>query len=194
MIQQQVWQRISRIGERVKSGELKTEEQVKSETDRAFDEGQDDLIKHYKLYDDAMKQRAAMAQNLSRLSPTALFQYASESIAQTGAKQEERFLRDTRNYANIYDDYILEKVGKLVATSMWSFSTDIIINGKSVYISSPHPEEYQGDKSDFPQFVESRASLADSLGNALFDIAVLILWNIILAVLAFSAFLRSDVR
>jgi len=194
MIQQQVWQRIDRVRERVKSGELKTEEEVKQETDRAFDEGQDDLIKHYKLYDDAMKQRAVMAQNLSRLSPTALFQYASESIAQTGAKQEERFLRDTRNYANIYDDYILEKVGKLVATSMWSFSTDIIINGKSVYISSPHPEEYQGDKSDFPQFVESRASLADSLGNALFDIAVLILWNIILAVLAFSAFLRSDVR
>ncbi|MEA3421554.1 MAG: DUF3526 domain-containing protein, partial [Acidobacteriota bacterium] len=194
MIQQQVWQRIGRIREKVKNGELKTEEEVKRETDRAFDEGQNELIKHYKLYDDAIKQRAAVAQNLSRLSPTALFQYASERIVQTGTKREEQFLRDAKNYSNIYDSYIIDKVGKFVATSMWSFSTDIIINGKSVYISSPNPEEYQGDKSDFPQFVESRTALADSLRNALFDIAVLILWNLVLAVLAFSVFMRADVR
>ncbi len=194
MIQQQVWQKIGKIRERVKNGELKTEEKVKRETDRAFDEGQNELIKHYKLYDDAIKQRAAMAQNLSRLSPTALFQYASERIVQTGTKREEQFLKDAKNYSNIYDSYIIDKVGKLVATSMWSFSTDITINGKSVYISSPNPEEYQGDKSGFPQFVESRTALADSLRNALFDIAVLILWNLVLAVLAFSVFMRADVR
>jgi ABC-type transport system involved in multi-copper enzyme maturation permease subunit len=194
MIQQQVWARIKKISERVDKGELKTEEEVKKESDRAFNEGQDELIKHYKSYEDAMKQRAIMAENLSRLSPTALFQYASENITQTGTKREENFLNDARNYAHIYDNYILEKLGKLVGTSMWSFSTNMMIGGKSVYIGSPWPQEYQGDKSDFPQFVESQPSVARSLRDALYDIAGLIVWNLILATLAFSAFLRADVR
>jgi ABC-type transport system involved in multi-copper enzyme maturation permease subunit len=194
MIQQQVWERIKKIRERVDKGELKSEEEVKRESDRAFAEGQDELVKHYKSYEDAMKQRDIMAHSLSRISPTALFQYASENIAQAGTKREEQFLKDARNYANIYDNYILEKLGKLVGTSQWSFSTTMMINGKPVYIGSPRPEEYQGDKSDFPQFAESRPSLARSLRNALLDIAGLIVWNLVLALLAFSAFLRADVR
>lgn len=194
MIQQQVWARITKIRERVDKGELKTEEGVKEETDRAFNEGQEELIKHYKSYEDAMKQRALRAESISRISPTALFQYASENIAQTGTKREEQFLKDARSYSNIYDSYILKKVGKLVGTSNWSFSTNMMIAGKSVYIGSPHPEEYQGDKSDFPQFVESQPLLARSLKDALYDIAGLIVWNLVLATLAFSAFLRADVR
>lgn len=194
MIQQQVWAKIDKIKERVNKGELSTEEEVKQETDSAFNEGQDELIKHYKSYEDAMKQRSRMAQSLSRLSPTALFQYGSEDIAQSGTKSEEQFLKDVRNYARVYDDYILEKVGKLVGTSGWSFSTSMMINGKSVYIGSPRPEEYQGDKSDFPRFTETQPSLVHSLREALLDLAGLILWNLVLAMLAFSVFLRTDVR
>jgi ABC-type transport system involved in multi-copper enzyme maturation permease subunit len=194
MIQEQVWARIKEVRERVEKGEIKTADEAKKETDRAFNEGQDDLIKHYKSYDDAMKQRAVMALNMSRLSPTALFQYASENIAQTGTKREEHFLKDARIYATIYDRYILEKVGKVVGTANWSFGTTFMINGKRVPIDSPSPEEYQGDKSDFPHFVENQPSLALSLKDALFDIAVLMLWNIVLAVLAFSAFIFADVR
>jgi ABC-type transport system involved in multi-copper enzyme maturation permease subunit len=194
MTEKEVWARINQVRERVNKGELKTEEEIKEETDRAFDRGQEDLIKHYKAYDDAMKKRARTAQNLSRISPTALFQYASENVAQTGPNSEEWFLKDVRNFANVYDDYILKKVGKLVGTSSWSFSTAFQINGKPVHIESPRPEEYQGDKSDFPQFTETHPSLGQDLKNAFFDLAGLILWNIVLAVLAFSAFLRADVR
>ena len=194
MTEKEVWARINLVRERVDKGELKTEEEVKEETDRAFDMGQEDLIKHYKAYDDAMKKRARTAQNLSRISPTAMFQYASENIAQTGPHNEELFVRDIRNYADVYDDYIINKVGKLVGTSNWSFSTTFKINGKPVHISSPQPEEFQGDKSDFPQFFETHPSLGDDLKIAFPDLAGLILWNIVLAVLAFVAFLRADVR
>jgi len=194
MTEKEVWARINLVRERVDKGELKTEEEVKKETDRAFDMGQEDLIKHYKAYDDAMKKRARTAQNLSRISPTAMFQYASENIAQTGPYNEELFLKDIRNYGNVYDDYIIKKVGKLVGTSSWSFSTTFQIDGKPVHISSPQPEEYQGDKSDFPQFTEIHPSLGDDLKIAFPDLAGMILWNIVLAVLAFAAFLRADVR
>jgi len=194
MIKQQVWARIDEIREKAGRGEIKTEEELKKETDRAFEEGQEGINSHYKNYENAMKQRAATAQNMSRISPTALFQYASENISQTGVKSEEHFIEDINNYADIYDNYILKKVGKLVGTSSWQFSSTIEVNGKSVNIESPNPVEYQGDKSDFPHFVESQTSLARSLRDALFDIAGLIVWNLILASLAFSAFLRADVR
>lgn len=194
MTEKEVWAGINQVRERVNKGELKTEEEVKKETDRAFDMGQEDLIKHYKAYDDAMNKRARTAQNLSRISPTALFQYASENVAQAGPNSEAWFLKDVRNFANVYDDYILKKVGKLVGTSSWSFSTTFQINGKPVHISSPQPEEYPGDKSDFPQFTETHPSLGYDLKKAFFDLAGLLLWNIVLAVLAFAVFLRADVR
>ena len=176
MIQKQVWERIQNIREQVQQDEFKTEEELK------------------KLTDDAMKQRAMLARNLSRISPTALFQFASENIAQTGLIQEEQFENDARNYSATYDDYILKKVGKVVGTSPWSFSTNIMLDGKSIYIDSPDPEEYQGDKTDFPRFEESQPSIVLSLKNALLDLAGLILWNLVLAVLAFAAFIRCDIR
>jgi len=194
MIQKQVWEGITKIREQVERGEIKTEEELKKLTDEAFEQGQQDLARHYKSYNDAMKQRARMARNLARISPTALLQFASENIAQTGLAQEEQFEKDARNYSTIYDDYILKKVGKVVGTSPWSFSTNIELNGKSIYIGSPQPEEYNGDKSDFPRFEQSTPSIARSLNNALLDLAGLILWNLVLAILAFAAFIRCDVR
>lgn len=194
LIQKQVWEGITKIREQVDQGKIKTEEELKKLTDEAFEQGQQDLARHYKSYNDAMKQRARMARNLARISPTALFQFASENIAQTGLAQEEQFEKDARNYSAIYDEYILKKVGKVVGTSPWSFSTNIELNGKSIYIGSPQPEEYTGDKSDFPKFEESKPSVVKSLKNALLDLAGLILWNLMLAILGFAAFIRCDIR
>lgn len=194
LIQKQVWEGITKIREQVDQGKIKTEEELKRLTDEAFEQGQQDLARHYKSYNDAMKQRARMARNLARISPTALFQFASENIAHTGLLQEEQFEKDARNYSAIYDEYILKKVGKVVGTSPWSFSTNIMLDGKSIYIGSPQPEEYTGDKSDFPRFEQAEPSIMRSLKNALLDLAGLILWNLVLAVLAFAAFIRSDVR
>ena len=97
-----------------------------------------------------MKKRARTAQNLSRLSPTALFQYASENIARSGTDSEEWFLKDVRNFSTVYDDYILRKVGKLVGTSSWSFSTYFEINGKPVSIGSPSARRISGRQIRFP--------------------------------------------
>ncbi len=194
MIQQQVWTKIGKIRERVDNGELKTEEEIRRESDNAFNEGQDDLIKHNASYFNAMKERADLAREISRLSPTSLFQYASESIAESGPMREEKFIREAKEYGVIYDHYILTKLGKVVGVSNWSFGTNMVLNGKPIGIQSPRPQEYQGDKSDFPQFRESRSPILESIANALIDLIGLILWNIILAAGAFLAILKSDVR
>ena len=193
-IQGEVWKRIAAIQDRIKSGELKTEADILAEANRAFEEGQDSVRKLYNDYDAVMRQRAGLAQRISRVSPAALFRYAAESVSDTGPKAEARFLGDVRNYSRVYDDYILAKLGKVVGTSPWSFSTGAELDGKYINLRSPYPEEYPGDKSDFPRFSESRASLADGLSDGLWDIAGLVVWNILLAGLAFSVFLRTDPR
>jgi len=194
MLQEQVFARINQVIERIERGELTTDESVKRETDRAYEEGQEEVRKHYAVYENAMKRRANVARNLSRLSPTALFQFASESLADTGPRREERFEKDAKAYSSTYDSYILEKVGQLVGTSQWTFGRSITVNEKFFHIDSPYPQEYQGDKSDFPRFTESSPNLAHNTQEAFLDLAGLSLWNLILAMLAFWAISRCDVR
>ena len=68
------------------------------------------------------------------------------------------------------------------------------IGGEMIIVSGPEPIEYKGNVSDFPWFVDTPPSLMESLKSALFDLAGLLVWNIVLALLAFGAFLRADVR
>jgi len=194
MIQQQIWTKIEKIREQVNNGEIKTEEEINRQADKAFDEGQEDLIRHNESYLNAMSERANLAQKISRISPTSLFQYASENIAESGQKREDKFINDAKEYGKVYDDYIMAKMGKVVGVSHWTFLTNMILNGNSIMVKSPTPQEYQGDKSDFPQFREIRPSILENIGDALSDLIGLVVWNIILAAGAFLAILKSDVR
>ncbi len=141
-----------------------------------------------------MNQRAHMARRLSRLSPAALFQYACEGLADTGHGREARFLKDAKAYSGIYDDYILQKVGTLVGYSGRVFGTTVHLYGKEIRLLTPVPKQYEGDKSDFPVFTESRANIQNNLQEASLDLAGLAIWNLILAMLAFAAISRCDVR
>jgi ABC-type transport system involved in multi-copper enzyme maturation permease subunit len=194
MVQKEVWAKIDDIRNRASSGTFKSEDEIKAATDKAFEDGQDKVNQFYDNYDKAQRSRADTAKALSRLSPAALFQYAAEDIVQTGDSGEEEFLKQVRAYSRVYDQYVLKKTGKLVQTSRWSFSTDFVFQGKKIDIHSPRPEPFRGDTSDFPKFAEQRSSLGEGLKNALGDLAGLIVWNILLAGLAFAVFLRADVR
>jgi ABC-type transport system involved in multi-copper enzyme maturation permease subunit len=194
LIQKQVFDRIKAILARAEKGEFPSAAQMKQEGDKAYDEGQKDLVRHYENYEAAMKQRAGLARALSRLSPTGLFQFALEDIVRAGNSREEDFVRDARNYSQQYDEYILKKVGRLVRRSNFSFAVSADVKGEMVRLDSPSPQEYTGDKSDFPRFQESQPSLMQGVQNAMWDMAGLLVWVIILAVLAFMSFLRTDVR
>jgi len=194
MIQKEVWARIAKVKERAEQGEFETKEEILAETDRAFEEAQRKVRGYFDNFRNAMQERSRLIRNLSRLSPTALFQYASEGIANSGPKRQEQFMKDVQAYSRTYDDYIKSKLGKLVGTSNWSFGTGMTFKGEYVSISSPRPEEYSGDKSDFPHFSESRPSITRNIKEALFDLGGLIFWSLITAILAFIAFLRCDVR
>jgi len=194
MIQREVWERIDKIKERAMQGEFETKAEILTETNRAFEEAQYKVRGYYTNFRNSMNQRARTARNISRISPTALFQYASEGIADSGPFRQQQFMEDVEAYSKIYDDYIQSKLGKVVGASNWSFGTGMTFKGEYVDISSPYAEEYNGAKSDFPQFTEIPPSIGRNLHHALLDLAGLLLWNLILAVLAFIAFIRCDVR
>jgi len=193
-IQKEVWAKIEDISKRAERGELKSEEEIRAAADQAFEDGQVKLNQFYENFDRSQRQRLETARNLSRVSPAALFQYAAESLVLSGPGGEDQFLRQLREYSRTYDAYILKKLGKVVQTSDFSFSSDVPFHGKKILVRSPRPQEYQGDKSDFPKFAERRPSVGEGLKSALGDLAGLIIWNIILAGLAFSVFIRMDVR
>jgi ABC-type transport system involved in multi-copper enzyme maturation permease subunit len=194
MIQKEVWQRISSIRERVNNGEFENKEEILAETDAAFEEAQIKVRAFFDNFRMTAAARSRMSRNISRISPASLFQYASESLADTGPERQAAFMEDIRRYSEIYDNWVMEKMGKVVSASNYSFGTGLTFKGEYVDISSPRPEEYEGDKSDMPVFQESRPSLAKNLRNALLDLAGLLLWNLVMAVAAFAAFLRMDVR
>ncbi len=194
MIEKEVWAKIGALQGRIDKGELKTEEAVKAEADKAFEDGQEKVRFFEKGYEDALAARASLARSLARVSPVALFQYAAEDLAGSGVDREEAFREDLRAYSREFDAYVLKKMGKLVGQSNWSFSTWVMLNGKEIEIRSPQAEAYRGGMSDFPRFVERAPRLADGVKGAAGDIAGLLLWNIVLAMLAFAAFLKADVR
>jgi ABC-type transport system involved in multi-copper enzyme maturation permease subunit len=194
MVQKELWAKIAEIVKKAEGGGFQTEKEMRAAADQAFEEGQ---VKVRQFYDDfrrTQRQRLEAVRNLSRLSPAALYQYAAEGVVRSGPGAEDQFLRQIAEYSRVYDAYILKKLGKVVSMSNWSFSENINFHGKTMAIQSPEAQEYEGDKSDFPVFAERRASVGAGLKSALGDLAGLILWNIVLAGLAFSAFLRTDVR
>jgi ABC-type transport system involved in multi-copper enzyme maturation permease subunit len=193
-LQKEVWARIEDIGKRAERGEFKTEEEVRAAADKAFEEGQVKLNQFYEDFERTRRQRLGTARNLSRVSPAAMFRYAAESLVQSGPAGEDDFQRQLREYSRVYDAYILKKLGRVVQTSNFRMSSDVTFNGKKITLHSPEPQEYRGDKSDFPKFAERQASVGAGIKSALGDLAGLIIWNIVLAGLAFSAFLRADVR
>jgi ABC-type transport system involved in multi-copper enzyme maturation permease subunit len=194
LIQKEVWDRINGLQARIDRGELRSEGAIKAEADKAFEAGQEKMRFFEKSYRDSTTERAGLARSLARLSPVALFQFAAEDIAASGLHREEAFYEDIRSYSRIYDAYVLKKTGKLVGRSNWMFSTSVKLDGKTIDVRSPEPEAYQGDMSDVPKFVEHAPRLGDGLKNAFGDIAGLLAWNIVLALLAFAVFLRADVR
>jgi ABC-2 type transport system permease protein len=194
MIQKEVWGKMAGLQPRIDKGELKTEEAIKAEADKAFEEGQEKVRFFEKSYEDSVAARASLARSLARISPVALYQYAAEDLAGSGVDREEAFREDLRAYSRQFDAFVLKKNGKLVGQSNWSFSSSVKLGGKEVEIRSPQAEAYRGDMSDFPRFVERAPRLGDGLKGAAGDIAGLLLWNIVLAMLAFAVFLRMDVR
>ena len=120
-------------------------------------------------------------------------------IAGTGLQGEINFLDDIRGYFTIYTDYIRKYVGDdpllLYGTH---YHIMLNFNGKWIQISTvifaDDEDKPEFDTSNFPIFQQTEPSLIHTINDAFIDLAGLLLWNLVLALGAFLAFNRADVR
>jgi ABC-type transport system involved in multi-copper enzyme maturation permease subunit len=194
--QRQVWDLAGggELNKKIESGKITNQEEMDRAAEKLF-------INMMKIINNAeAEHRAALlakrrlARRIALASPASIYQYVGEAVADSGFERQQQFLRSAANYYLVYEDYVREKVGKVIPNCLWSFSMSSTVNGKSLHVRSPRPEQYRGDMSDFPYFSEQRQSIMDSLSVSLTNLAILFLWNVLFFVAAHYVFVRRSLR
>lgn len=135
-------------------------------------------------YRNMIVQQVKLAQNITRLSPSAVYQYASESIVGSGLARFERFMRLVKVYQQILTEFV--KAEDMKDEDSFHMITEEVWTG----LFGQKPVDY----SAIPKFTESNISTANALEVALWDVLLLVLFNLIFFMGAFVSFLRYDVR
>ena len=151
----------------------------------------------YDVNENSLIESLKTVRNISRLSPVGLFQDISKNVACSGILAIKSFISDVKVFSGRYDEFIQKKIGKIVIKTRDHLFTRYLSNpndgGKRV-LQAHRPREYDGEKHDFPIFKETKLSVVQMINNIFIDVVGLLLWNIVLAMMAYTAFLRADVR
>lgn len=121
-----------------------------------------------------------LARQITRISPTAIYQYALESISNTGFERHRRFIANVRTYRNRFWEYIKSEDQK---------DPDSL----HVYFVREGISDKEANFDNAPRFTESFA-LAGALRDALLDMAILSLFPVFLFMAAYVSFIRADVK
>jgi ABC-type transport system involved in multi-copper enzyme maturation permease subunit len=129
---------------------------------------------------DAQLAQIQLARQITRISPTSIYQYALESVSNTGFERHRKFIANVRVYRDIFWDYIKSEDQK-------------DRESHHVYFVREGLSENEANFGNAPRFAES-FTLTGALQDALSDIAILALTSIFLFMAAYVSFIRVDVR
>jgi hypothetical protein len=122
---------------------------------------------------------------ITRISPTALYQYASEAISGTGVSRFQSLYQQLKRYKDELRAFLVAKDKE---------------DPQSPHLLTPwegHAVLFSAKPVDFntiPKFEEREISVGSSLKNAIWDVALLAGMNLLLFICIYAAFLRADVR
>lgn len=119
-----------------------------------------------------MIQQVKVAQNVTRLSPTAAYNYASEAIAGTGPLHFRSFRRQV--------DIYLEQLRQFAANR--GEGHDGLISWRPVAFE------------DIPKFREQKPKVPELISSSLWDLLIIALFNIIFFMAAYLSFIRYGIR
>jgi ABC-type transport system involved in multi-copper enzyme maturation permease subunit len=131
-------------------------------------------------------QQEKLAFGISRISPTAVFNLAATTLCGTSLELKNYFQEQAALYTESFAEFIRKKTGRN-------------IGGPRIVIRLTREEE-EAQKSqpinprEIPEFLYQPPELSGILGDALPDIAILMLLNLIFFSGAFLSFLRYDLR
>jgi len=126
--------------------------------------------------------------NLARISPTVIYQRASEAIAGTGISHCVTLRRQIRQYQDNLQQYIRDKDAKDPNSLHLIFPEEQC--ARSWKTISHNPVDFD----TVPKFQERDLALGESLKLAIWDIGLLALFNLVFFAASFVSFLRYDVR
>lgn len=195
IFQQKLIDQVQKVIDEYGKGEIEDEKELYKHIDNVYMDAQKEINSVVYTYEMSMKARKKKANEISKISPASLFQYSAESIALTGEERNSIFYKRAIEYSKIYDRYILNKIGKIVPNSGISIGFRAKSKkGKYLDIEPLMPEEYAGNKSDFPWYSDTLPSNKESLRHIANNMVLIIIWNIILVMMAFMAINKADIR
>ena len=133
----------------------------------------------HKAYLNAQINQIQIAREFNRISPTAIVQYAIESLAGTGFQRHLDFLKNVERYADGFNDFL--------------------ISADRSDPDSPHVPFVREGMSDKPVSFESipkfqdQVRLGDTFKGAIRDVTLLVLFFILLFAAAHVSFQRKEI-
>jgi hypothetical protein len=132
--------------------------------------------------------QALTGRNLTCISPVAIYARASEVIAGTGINRCADIYRQMREYQVALREYVRTKDAEDPA-SLHLVNPELS-TARSWRTISHKPVDFD----TVPKFQERDLALGESLKLAIWDIGLLVLFNLVLFAASFVSFLRYDVR
>ena len=163
--------RLQRISRQMLSYGKKAEDM----REKIAQEGNNRKRKLDKFYQDKLTAQIELSKNLSRISPSASFTYATTDLAHTGVALFAGF---KRGYERFEDEF-----------NTWGHEWDAAYRENG----NKYPDENWLQADAIPSFKLNRQRLDDSLDAALMDILLLLVFNVLFFMLSYLFFLRYDV-
>jgi ABC-type transport system involved in multi-copper enzyme maturation permease subunit len=139
-------------------------------------------------YHNKMLAQAFVGRNLTCFSPTVIYQRASEAIAGTGINHCVSLLKQIKEYQVQLKEFIRSKDAED------PLSLHLIFPESSSAAAWNTISHAPVDFATVPKFQEHDAALGQSIKLAVWDIGLLVLFNLVFFAGAFVSFLRYDVR
>ncbi|MYC76371.1 ABC transporter permease subunit [Candidatus Poribacteria bacterium] len=134
----------------------------------------------YNEYRNQQLHQVKLAQNISRISPTAIYQIGCETLVGTGIKHYERFFKQAIEYRRSLLQFTYEE---------YPFNPNIFLaDAKRQKLS-----EFQISLDKIPKFDETPSDFPTSFAKASLDILLLFLFNLVFFTGAFLSFTRYSV-
>jgi ABC-type transport system involved in multi-copper enzyme maturation permease subunit len=189
-ISTEIWSNTERFGERAgsASGNLNwpgnnppARARLRNASANAHNQARED-------YHNKMLAQAFTGRNFTCISPTVIYQRASETIAGTGINRCVNLQRQIKEYQASLKQYILSKDSEDPLSLHLLFPEEYLVGAWRAISRSPV------DFDTVPKFRERDLGLGESLILAVWDIGLLALFNLVFFAATFVSFLRYDVR
>jgi ABC-type transport system involved in multi-copper enzyme maturation permease subunit len=146
------------------------------------------LAQIYEQYYNKMLTQAFASRNFGCISPTVIYQRASETVAGTGINRCANLYQQIKRYQQDLKDYILTKDIEDPNSLHLLFGFEHSVGNWQAISNKPV------DFDTVPKFQERDLSLGQSMKLAIWDIGLLVLFNLVFFAASFVSFLRYDVR